>query len=207
MDGSLNQSPVLYIALLLGVFIIGFLMLTLTKRSDSGAKFNFWLFVCVALSGVLIGGVIHEFAHVILIQHPTQFRVHFGDSSTIFSTCCLGPGEYAYEEIAYAIQFVVSLGWILAFKNNFYAGKKTPGKKKGKRMRKEKSDGNEKQDENVESGRDHVDVEWEKAKKSMEGLLGEKNGKATRRKNPSKKENDFTMTRGSLNRLKVPPRE
>lgn len=117
-DGSVGQSPILYIVIILAILVLGGIFHFVFRPTD-GSSFNFWLFVCVALSGLMIGGIIHEFTHVVLISHPTQFRVHFGDSSSILSTCCLNPGEYDYELLAYGIQFLVMIGWIFAFREYF----------------------------------------------------------------------------------------
>jgi hypothetical protein len=200
-DGSLNQSPVIYIVLLIGVFVIGFLALNYVKKNNSDAQFDFWIFVCVALSGVLIGGVIHEFTHIALLQHPTQFRVHFGDSSAIFSTCCLGFGEYAHEEIAYAIQFFVSLGWILAFRNKFYIRGKQPSPKKVKKRESKEKESND--DNNGFEG--HVDKEWEAARRSIDELREGK--KPNEDKKTQKKRDALTREWENLDKLKVPRRE
>lgn len=117
-DGSVGQSPILYIVITVAILLIGGIF-HVVFRPKEGSSFNFWLFICVAFSGLMIGGIIHEFTHVVLISHPTQFRVHFGDSSSILSTCCLNPGEYDYELLAYGIQFLVMMGWILTFREYF----------------------------------------------------------------------------------------
>jgi hypothetical protein len=123
-DGSLGQSPLLYILIVLLILIIGGVLHFIFRPSE-GKSFHFWLFVCVAFSGLMIGGIIHELVHVVLISHPTQLRFHFGDSSSILSTCCLNPGEYDYELLAYGIQFLVTGGWLLVFREFFVRDART----------------------------------------------------------------------------------
>ncbi len=117
-DGSVGQSPLLYIAIVLLILMVGGI-LHFVFRPSEGKSFHFWLFVCVAFSGLMIGGIIHELVHVVLISHPTQLRFHFGDASSILSTCCLNPGEYDFELLAYGVQFFVTMGWILVFREFF----------------------------------------------------------------------------------------
>ncbi|MEK6821080.1 MAG: hypothetical protein AABY11_01625, partial [archaeon] len=99
-DGSLAQSPLVYLFLVLAILAIAAYFSFRSSRHPDSPPFNAGLFICVMFSAILLGGIIHELVHVALIQHPTQLRVHFGDAAAVFSTCCLAPGEYAYEEIA-----------------------------------------------------------------------------------------------------------
>ncbi len=124
-DGSVSQSPLLYIIITIIILLAGAVFHFFLRPSE-GKSFHFWLFICVAFSGLMVGGIIHELVHVVLISHPTQFRVHFGDPSAILSTCCLLPGEYAYEEVAYLLQSLVTAGWILSFRNYFIRGRHSP---------------------------------------------------------------------------------
>lgn len=166
-DGSLNQSPILYVFVILGIIVLASLFHFFTNRPDSEKSFQFWLFICVAFSGIMIGGVIHEFTHVMLISHPTQFRVHFGDSSAILSTCCLNPGEWDQEILAYLIQFVVTLGWILAFRELFFPPIKEAKVPKETHAHKYKHE--EETDDTLVDAEE--DPEWDQARKESERLI------------------------------------
>ncbi|MFH0970087.1 MAG: hypothetical protein V1776_01350 [Candidatus Diapherotrites archaeon] len=196
-DESLNQSPVLYFVLVVLVLGIG-AFLSFKKEENANPPFNFWLFVCITFSGLMIGGIMHELTHVALIQHPTQFRVHFGDSSAIFSTCCLNPGEYHYEEIAYAIQFIVMALWIFFFRGYFYSSLPPSKKKINLKTKKSNPVSSKKMSISSLDEGEQMDVEWEKAKSEI--LNAGKKGK-------KQKENDaLTMEWNNLERLKAPKR-
>ena len=83
---------------------------------------NITAFVSVALAAVLLGFVAHEVFHLLAISEVSSLTVHFGDAKSALSTCCLSEGESALEEIAYFIQFVVTLGWIMANSRVFLEG-------------------------------------------------------------------------------------
>lgn len=120
-SGEVSQSPFIYVAFLLLIFVAGFL---LTKvLSNENSTFSYFTFVNVSLAGVLLSGLAHEFVHILLINHPVQLRVHFGDAKAVFSTCCLSPGETPYEGVAYAIQFLVLVAWIVLNRRTFYNGR------------------------------------------------------------------------------------
>ncbi|MDP2666447.1 MAG: hypothetical protein Q8P05_03035 [Candidatus Diapherotrites archaeon] len=120
-EGGLKQTPVLYLALLAIVLVAALILRTTLPHHSGKDDLPFALrgFIAVALSGILVGGIGHEIVHLILLRHPTQFRVHFGDPTAILSTCCLLPGELPYEEIAYLIQFIITMAWIWYFRHLF----------------------------------------------------------------------------------------
>ncbi|HZX19983.1 MAG TPA: hypothetical protein VFF13_03140 [archaeon] len=82
-------------------------------------RINIAAFISVLLAAVLLGFIVHELVHVALIKKATTITLHFGESQNLISVCCLGPLESANEEIAYFIQFVVTIGWIIVNSNVF----------------------------------------------------------------------------------------
>ncbi|MEK6970437.1 MAG: Yip1 family protein [archaeon] len=204
VDGSVGQSPVLYIVIILSTLLIGAVFHWVLRPSE-GSSFNFWLFVCVAFSGLMIGGIIHEFTHVVLISHPTQFRVHFGDSGSILSTCCLNPGEYDYELVAYAIQFLVMIGWIFAFREYFFQSSPpllSPQKKSALPSPKKASASHSRKIKSPPRSQELVDEEedpeWAAAKRESERLL---------RKSGERDSDSLRNESMDLRRLKIPKRE
>lgn len=110
-DGRLTQGPLTYVLLVVFLLVIGFVFSRMYNRVSSTNSFSFMAFINVGFAAIVIGGIIHEIVHMILLRHPTQFQVHFGDPVAIFSTCCLAPGELPQEEIAYGIQLLVMILW------------------------------------------------------------------------------------------------
>ncbi|MBM3281724.1 MAG: hypothetical protein FJY86_00045 [Candidatus Diapherotrites archaeon] len=119
--GEVSQSPYIYLIFTILLFTMGFLLSKVLAGENS--KFSFAAFLNVCFAALLISGLAHEFVHILLINHPVQMRFHFGDSNAIFSTCCLSPGEAPYEEVAYAIQFMVLILWIFFSRHTFYNGR------------------------------------------------------------------------------------
>jgi hypothetical protein len=119
--GEVSQSPYVYVIFTLLIFTMGFLLTKVLAGENS--KFSFAAFLNVAFAGLLVSGIAHELVHVLLISHPVQLRVHFGDSKAIFSTCCLSPGEAPFEGIAYAIQFMILILWVFFSRHTFYSGR------------------------------------------------------------------------------------
>ena len=71
------------------------------------------------VAGVLLGFVAHELFHILTISSLSSFTVYFGGGKNAVSTCCLSEGESAMEEIAYFIQTVATIGWIIINSNVF----------------------------------------------------------------------------------------
>ena len=118
-SGNLKDSPFFYVVLLVAIAFIALILNS--KRQAEDGIINVTAFLNVAISSVAVGGIVHEIVHVFLLNHPTQLRLHFGDPTAIFSTCCLVAGELANEEIAYAVQFLVTIGWMIYFEKIFYS--------------------------------------------------------------------------------------
>ncbi len=118
-NGTIKDSPFIYVVLLVAIAFIAFFLKS-KSEAEQGGKISVPSFVNVAIAGVTLGGIFHEIVHVLLLNHPTQLRLHFGDTNAIFSTCCLLPGELANEEIAYAVQFLVTIAWVIYFENLYY---------------------------------------------------------------------------------------
>ena len=68
----------------------------------------------VLFSALVVGLIAHELVHILLIPNPTSITFHFADPEKLVSICCIKAGEHAFEELAYAVQFAVSLLWIFA---------------------------------------------------------------------------------------------
>ncbi len=127
-NGTIKDSPFFYVVLLVAIAFVA-LFLKTKSQAEQGGRISIPGFVNVAVAGVAVGGIMHEIVHVLLLNHPTQLRLHFGDPYAIFSTCCLLPGELANEEIAYAVQFLVTIGWVIYFELMYYDPKDRTSKK------------------------------------------------------------------------------
>lgn len=206
--GEVSQSPYIYLIFILLIFTMGFLLTKVLAGESS--KFSFATFINVAFAALLISGLAHEFAHIVLINHPVQLRFHFGDSNAIFSTCCLSPGEAPYEGIAYAIQFFVLILWLFFNRHTFYngrfseLGKSDWTKKTGKRrvgkssstkniFRKSQS---KKERSTSEMSEDELEREWNAYKSTMTGQLSGKS-------KPGKKDSSLEDEIKKIGRLKV----
>ncbi len=206
--GEVGQSPLLYILLVLLIAAIGFLLHKVLNGENS--RFSFWGFINVAAAAMLISGLAHELTHVLLITHPTQLRVHFGDSNAIFSTCCLLPGENPYEMVAYGIQFLVMIVWLFFNRRTFYNGRfrnlwksvsevsQEAKPFRGKSIPKEKNNSkSKKQSRSSSQSEDSLEKEWRQHRTTMvEGLSP--NRKRSRRMNE-----DLEEDISRINRLKV----
>jgi len=82
-------------------------------------EFDMNAFVSVLLAAILIGFIVHELVHMLLISNVSSITLRFGQPVASVSICCLSPRESAYEELAYTIQFIVTLLWIIV-NNNIY---------------------------------------------------------------------------------------
>ena len=76
-------------------------------------EFDIPAFVSVMLAGILLGFIAHELVHMLLISNLSSITIRFGQPIASASVCCLSPGESAYEELAYTVQFTVTLLWII----------------------------------------------------------------------------------------------
>ena len=71
----------------------------------------------VIIAGIALGALAHELVHVLLIPYATSITFHIGDPQVLFSTCCLKPGDYAFEELAFLAQFAVLVAWVFLNKD------------------------------------------------------------------------------------------
>jgi len=69
-------------------------------------------FASVMFAAILIGFVVHEFVHLFLISNPSSITLWFGQVQHSVTVCCLSPTEYAFEELAYLVQFIATVLWI-----------------------------------------------------------------------------------------------
>ncbi len=74
-------------------------------------------FASVMLAGMLLGFISHELVHLFLISNPTSITIWFGSSVNAITVCCLNEMENAFEEVAYFVQIVVTILWIIVNKN------------------------------------------------------------------------------------------
>ncbi len=202
-SGEVSQSPFIYLIFLFLLVTMGFLLSKILSGENS--KFSYRTFINVSLAGLLISGLAHEFVHVLLINHPVQLRFHFGDAKAIFSTCCLAPGEQPYEGIAYSVQFLVLVAWMLFNRHTFYNGrfrelwkkssdeKTSVGKKNTAPARSTKKNTNTHANELDE---DDLEKEWRTHKAEMEGHLLGKN-------RSGKRDTGLEDDMNNLNRLKA----
>ncbi len=76
--------------------------------------------VSVLFAAILVGFMVHELTHILLISEPSRLTVHFGTGQPLaVTTCCLQADEAANEEIAYASQFIAMAAWLLINRNLF----------------------------------------------------------------------------------------
>ncbi|HIH21683.1 MAG: hypothetical protein J4478_03870 [Candidatus Diapherotrites archaeon] len=73
----------------------------------------------IIIAGIALGAIAHEIVHVLLLSNPSSITFHIGDPQIIFSTCCLKPGEEAFESIALLVQFAVMLVWVFLNKETW----------------------------------------------------------------------------------------
>lgn len=200
--GEVSQSPYIYLIFLFLLLTMGFLLSKILSGENS--KFSYRTFINVSLAALLISGLAHELVHALLINHPVQLRFHFGDSNAILSTCCLSPGEQPYEAVAYGIQFLVLVAWMVLNRHTFYNGRfrelwkkssddKTPAGKKNvapPRSTKKNPPRSNEMDE------DDLEKEWRTHKAEMESHLTGKN-------KSGKRDTSLEDDMSNLNRLKA----
>ncbi|MEK6902647.1 MAG: hypothetical protein AABX02_03625 [archaeon] len=183
-EGNLSQSPLTYLFFVVFLLAIGFIFSRMYNRASSDGRFSFAGFLNVGFAGIVMGGIVHELVHMILLRHPTQFQVHFGDPVAIFSTCCLAAGELPQEEIAYGIQFVVMVLWFyfnrsLIFHHETPAPEKTESvekKKRGKSIHAPEQTASKETEPTTEHS---IEKEWEKSRSEINDAFArlEKEGK------------------------------
>lgn len=199
--GEVVQSPFIYAVFLALLLVMGFLFTKVLSGENS--RFSYRTFINVALAALLVSGLVHEFVHILLINHPVQLRFHFGDSNAILSTCCLAPGEQPYEGIAYGIQFLALLAWLFFNRHTFYNGRfRELWKKNGDHNSivnkspfntKTKKDSTRQQDEIDE---DDLEKEWNAHKTEMENHL-------SRKSNSGRKDASIQEDIQNIHRLKA----
>lgn len=199
--GEVIQSPYVYALFLALLLVMGSLFTKILSGENS--RFSYRTFINVALAGLLFSGLVHEFVHILLINHPVQLRFHFGDSNAILSTCCLAPGEQPYEGIAYGIQFLALFAWLFFNRHTFYSGRfrelwKKSGNgnspsRKSTLSAKTKKVSTIKQDEMDE---DDLEKEWNSHKTEMENHL-------SRKIKSGKKDSDIEQDIQNIHRLKA----
>ena len=77
-------------------------------------------FVSVLFAAIFFGFLAHEVFHLLTIHEVSSLTIRFGAAPIPVSVCCLQSNEKAMEEIAYFIQFLVTIAWI-AFNSRVYA--------------------------------------------------------------------------------------
>ena len=76
-------------------------------------EINILAFTSVLFAAILLGFLAHELIHLILISDVSSITLYFGAQENLISVCCLTGSEQAYEELAYAVQAIVTVGWII----------------------------------------------------------------------------------------------
>ncbi len=66
----------------------------------------------IVLGALFLGVVAHELFHFAVISEVSSIIFRFG-SPDIVAVCCLSGTELAMENIAYLLQGIVTLGWII----------------------------------------------------------------------------------------------
>ena len=82
-------------------------------KKESSEEINLPALISVMLAGILLGFIAHELFHILTIDSISSLTVYFGGGKNTVAICCLSEGESAMEEIAYFIQAVVTIGWII----------------------------------------------------------------------------------------------
>ena len=77
------------------------------------------VFVSVVLSAILLGFIVHEFFHLLTIVNVSSFTIRFGSTSSPISVCCLDKNEIPMEELAYLLQLMATIGWIIINKQAY----------------------------------------------------------------------------------------
>lgn len=68
--------------------------------------------ITLVFGAVFVGAIAHELFHVIAIQNASAITFRWG-SPKLISVCCLSEQESAMENVAYFIQALVTLAWIV----------------------------------------------------------------------------------------------
>jgi|SRR3989344_1029877 len=76
-------------------------------------------FVSVVLAAILLGFIAHEFFHILTIANVSSITIRFGSTGSPFSVCCLEANENSMEEIAYLLQLIITVGWIILNKSTY----------------------------------------------------------------------------------------
>ena len=77
------------------------------------------VFIAVFLSSVLVGILVHELAHIILIGGVSTITVNIGDPEHFIEICCVRGDEIFLEQISYLLQFFSMVFWTLAFRKTY----------------------------------------------------------------------------------------
>ena len=80
---------------------------------------NMQAFVSVILAAILLGFIVHEFFHIVTIESVSSVTIRFGSTSSPLSICCLEENESAMEELAYLLQLITTIGWIILNKQTY----------------------------------------------------------------------------------------
>ncbi len=92
------------------------------KKSRAREEFetlNMQAFVSVVLAAILLGFIVHEFFHIFTIADVSSITIRFGSTVSPFGVCCLGENESAMEELAYLLQLITAIGWIILNKQAY----------------------------------------------------------------------------------------
>lgn len=203
-SGAVLDSPTFFIFLILVGVVTALLLHWIYSARDQENPFSIVSFLNSVFSAILLGGLVHELTHVLLIRHPTQFNVHFGDANAIFSTCCLAPGELPNEEIAYLIQFLVMVSWVYFSRETFFEkrveAKSRTTKKKGSTTKTIPSD---EEDDSADEEEADVEREWRRQRDWLHSKL-EPRSKPKSKSKHSKSEKGFVnVVLNDLDRLKI----
>lgn len=76
-------------------------------------EINILALTSVLFAAILLGFLAHELTHIFLISNVSSITLYFGAQENLISVCCLSGTEQAYEELAYAIQAIVTVGWVI----------------------------------------------------------------------------------------------
>ena len=92
------------------------------KKRHQREKFetlNMQAFISVILAAILLGFIVHEFFHIVTIESVSSVTIRFGSTSSPLSICCLEENESAMEELAYLLQLITTIGWIIINKQTY----------------------------------------------------------------------------------------
>lgn len=82
-------------------------------------EINILALTSVLFAAILLGFLAHELIHIILISNVSRITLYFGAQENLISVCCLSGTEQAYEELAYAVQAIVTVGWVIINSKGF----------------------------------------------------------------------------------------